>query len=124
VARVLVVDDDPDIVTLVQLQLRQSGYETVGASSGPQALARIEADGLPDVAVLDIRMPGMDGYELLAEIRARGFVELPVIFLSARAQQDDVDRGKAVGAYYLTKPYVSSDLVTAVDRAVAGEQRD
>jgi len=114
-AHVLVVDDDPDILSLVQLQLGHAGHTTRGAPSGPQALATIEADGPPDVAILDIRMPGMSGYELLDELRARGYRELPVIFLSARAEPADINRSTARA--YLTKPYVLSDLLREIEDA-------
>ena len=118
-ARVLIVDDDPDILSLVQLQLRHSGYETRGASSGPDALALIEDEGPPDLAILDIRMPGMNGYELLEEIRRKGLTDMPVIFLTARAQREDLTTGIALGAVYLTKPYAVADLLGEIDRALA-----
>jgi CheY-like chemotaxis protein len=118
-ARVLVVDDDPDILTLFQLQLRRSGHDTTGASSGADALAIVDTQGDPDVAVLDISMPGMDGFELLKALRARPTTHnLPVIFLSARVQPEDIAAGKALGADYLTKPFSPTDLLAAIDRAV------
>ena len=117
-ARVLVVDDDPDILSLVQLQLRQAGHATFGASSGPEALAAVEADGAPDVAILDVRMPGMNGFELLSELRTRGFTDLRVIFLSARAQHEDITNGDTVADAYLTKPYESSELLSEIERVL------
>ena len=117
-ARVLVVDDDPDILSLVQIQLRQAGHITRGASSGPEALAAVDAEGAPDVAILDVRMPGMNGYELLRELRTRGFSHLPVIFLSARAEHEDIADGGTVPDAYLTKPYASSDLLSEIKRVL------
>jgi CheY-like chemotaxis protein len=119
-ARVLVVDDDPDILALVQLQLRHSGYATSGAQSGPEALGSIDAEGPPDVAILDVRMPGMSGYELLDELRARGFRDLPVIFLSARTRRDEVAGGGDAATPYITKPYALSDLLREIELALSG----
>jgi two-component system, OmpR family, response regulator len=113
-ARVLVVDDDPDILSLVQLQLRHAGHTTMGARSGRLALEEIERDGPPDVAIIDVRMPGMSGFDLAAELRARGLRELPVIFLTARARTEDMDSD----GVYVAKPYALSDLLSEVDSAL------
>ena len=119
-ARVLVVDDDPDLLTLVEMQLRHHGHRVVTAASGPEALALVEAKGAPDVAVLDIAMPGMNGLALLTELRARdGLADLPAIFLSARVGPEDIKAGTSLGAVYLTKPYVMSSLLGALETALA-----
>jgi DNA-binding response OmpR family regulator len=118
-ARVLVVDDDPDLLTLVEMQLRHHGHQVSVASSGPQALALIDDKGAPDVAVLDVAMPGMNGLDLLQELRARdGLDELPAIFLSARVGPEDINAGTSLGASYLTKPYVMSALLAAIEGAM------
>lgn len=116
-ARVLVVDDDPDLLTLVGLQLRQHGHKVVTAASGPEALKIVEELGAPEVAVLDVAMPEMNGLELLTKLRALdGMSELPAIFLSARVGPEDIAAGEALGALYLTKPYVMRALLAAIDR--------
>lgn len=118
-ARILVVDDDEDIRGLVQARLRAAGHLVVAASSGPEALAVVGERGAPDLAVLDVSMPGMTGFDLLGELRARdGMAELPVIFLSAKVQEEDVEAGRALGATYLTKPFVASALLSAVEKAL------
>jgi CheY-like chemotaxis protein len=118
-ARVLVVDDDPDLLTLVGLQLRQHGHKVVTAASGPEALAIVAEKGAPEVAVLDVAMPEMNGLELLKQLRASdATAELPAIFLSARVGPEDIAAGQALGAIYLTKPYVMRALLTAIDRLV------
>lgn len=118
-ARVLVVDDDPDLLTLVEMQLRHHGHDVSTASSGPAALAHVEQKGAPDVAVLDVAMPGMNGLDLLRELRSKdGFSQLPAIFLSARVGPDDITAGKSLGATYLTKPYVMSSLLQAIQTAM------
>lgn len=117
-ARVLVVDDDPDLLTLVGLQLRQHGHRVVTAASGPEALAIVAEKGAPEVAVLDVAMPGMNGLELLKHLRAMdGVADLPAIFLSARVGPEDIAAGP-LGAVYLTKPYVMRALLAAIDRLV------
>jgi CheY-like chemotaxis protein len=118
-ARVLVVDDDADIRNLVQARLRAAGHAVVSAASGPEALAVVDEKGSPEVAVLDVSMPGMSGPELLHELRSRdGMGSLPVIFLSARVQEEDVEGGRALGAVYLTKPFVATALIAAVEKVV------
>ena len=115
-ARVLVVDDDPDLLTLVEMQLRHHGHRVITAGSGPDALNLVEDKGRPDLAVLDVAMPGMNGLALLAELRARkGLERLPAIFLSARVGPEDIKAGTSLGAVYLTKPYVMSALLNAID---------
>ena len=119
-SRVLVVDDNSDILDLVGFRLRKAGHEVVTAGSGPEALGAAEASP-PGLAVLDVSMPGMDGLELLGHLRALpGLGELPAIFLSARVQPHDIAAGRALGATYLTKPFVGAALLTAVDAALRG----
>ncbi len=118
-ARVLVVDDDPDILNLVSFRLRQKGHKVISANSSQEALSIVEERGTPDVAVLDVTMPAPDGFELLRLLRAReGAAELPAIFLSARVLPEDIEAGRAMGATYLTKPFVATALINAVEKAV------
>lgn len=118
-ARVLVVDDDPDLLTLVGLQLRQHGHRVVTAASGKEALDVVGEMGAPDVAVLDVAMPEMNGLELLQHLRAREEMsQLPAIFLSARVSPDDIRAGDALDAIYLTKPYVMRALLAAIERLI------
>ena len=116
-ARVLVVDDDPDILALVQRQLQARGHQTLEAGSPQDALALLAGRAAPDVAVLDVTMPRMTGLELAAVLRSReGLQGLPVVFLSARVQPEDVAAGQALDAVYLTKPFRGSALAAAVDK--------
>lgn len=119
-ARVLVVDDDPDILNLVRFQLRRAGHRVATATSADEAEALVDDRGAPDVAVLDVMMPGTDGFELLVRLRARaGMENLPAIYLSARVLPEDVERGASLGAVYLTKPFVASALLAAIQKATS-----
>ncbi len=123
-ARLLVVDDDPDILALVTARCRNAGHKVLTATSGQQAL-EVLGETPPDVAILDVGLPMMTGFELLVELRKReGMTDLPAIFLSARVQQESIDAGRELGATYLTKPFVASALLTAIDRALPTDDGD
>jgi CheY-like chemotaxis protein len=120
-SRLLVVDDDPVVLHLIQLRLKAGGHRIITATSPDEALRVIGERGLPDLAVLDVSMPGMSGLELLARLREHPGAEgLPAVFLSGRVQPRDIEAGRALGATYLTKPFVASALLAAVDRTLAG----
>jgi DNA-binding response OmpR family regulator len=108
---VLVADDDPDIQNLVVLRLERSGYRVLRASDGQEALD-LALSELPDLAVLDITMPKLDGCEVTRSLRAHAeTVGMPVILLTARVQEDDVERGMAAGATdYVKKPFSPQEL--------------
>jgi DNA-binding response OmpR family regulator len=116
---VLVADDDPDILNLVMLRLERDGYEVVGASDGEGALQQA-LERVPDLAVLDVSMPKLDGYEVAQRLRAHeGTREVPIIFLTARAQKSDGARGLEAGASdYVTKPFSTADLRLRVQAAL------
>jgi DNA-binding response OmpR family regulator len=119
-AHVLVVDDDPDLLTLVELQLRHQGHQVSTAPSGPDAIALVTTKGVPDIAVLDVAMPGMNGLELLGHLRALdGAADLPAIFLSARVGAEDIEAGRSLGAEYLTKPYSMNVLIATIKTVLA-----
>lgn len=116
-AKVLVVDDDDDVRNLVRHRTQRAGHRVLTAGSADEALALIAERGAPELVVLDVAMPGMDGLELLDTLRATdGLADLPAIFLSARVQDADIAEGRARGALYLTKPFVANALLNAIDR--------
>ncbi|MFP4148161.1 MAG: response regulator [Nitriliruptoraceae bacterium] len=116
-AKVLVVDDDDDVRNLVRHRAQRAGHRVLTAGSADEALALIAERGAPELVVLDVAMPGMDGLELLDTLRATdGLGDLPAIFLSARVQDADIAEGRARGALYLTKPFVANALLNAIDR--------
>jgi two-component system response regulator ResD len=112
-ARVLVVDDDPTVAEVVSGYLDRAGYLVDRAEDGPTALAGAAAHW-PDLVVLDLMLPGMDGLEVCRRLRGRGPV--PVIMLTARGDEDDRILGLEVGADdYVTKPFSPRELVLRVE---------
>jgi DNA-binding response OmpR family regulator len=108
---IVVADDDDDIVALVAYRLERSGYDIVTAHDGEEAL-RLILEHRPELAVLDVMMPGLDGYELTRRIRQNEATSrMPVILLTARVQEADVTRGFEAGADdYIEKPFSPQEL--------------
>ena len=117
---VLVADDDEDIRSLVSFDLEAEGFEVLQAHDGEAALA-VALGRLPDLAVIDVVMPKLDGYEVTRRIRERTALDrTPVILLTARAQVSDIIRGFHVGADdYVTKPFQPDELRTRVRALVS-----
>jgi DNA-binding response OmpR family regulator len=119
---VLVAEDDADILQLVTTRLARDGFEVLSARNGVDALA-IARERRPSVAVLDVSMPGLDGLEVLQQIRSdeqlRG---MRVLLLTAKAQESDTRRGFAAGAdSYVRKPFSPSDLSARVRALFEGD---
>jgi len=122
---ILVADDDPDILELITFGLRRAGYETLEASDGAHAL-ELAADHDPDLAVLDVMMPLMDGCEVTRRLRAAATTkEMPILLLTALAEESAAERGLAAGAdAYMKKPFSPRLLAERVDALVAGRNGD
>jgi DNA-binding response OmpR family regulator len=112
---VLAADDDEDILELVAFRLERSGYTVLRAKDGEEALALALAER-PDLAVLDVMMPKLDGFELTRCLRAEPATSrMPIILLTARAQDADLEQGFAAGADdYIRKPFSPQELRTRV----------
>lgn len=119
-ANVLVADDDADIRDLVTFKLTQSGHEVVSVEDGPSALAAARESAV-NLALLDIRMPGMSGLDVCRELRAEPATSgLPIILLTARSQEGDVETGFAAGADdYIIKPFSPRELASRVSAVLA-----
>ena len=116
-ARVLVVEDDADIRGIIEFQLRKAGHKVIGATTVAEARDLIAAKGVPEVLVLDVGLPGVTGVDFLAELREQEeTASVAAIFLSARVTPEDISAGQALGAVYLTKPFVATALLQAVER--------
>jgi CheY-like chemotaxis protein len=121
--RVLVVDDDAVIVRLLEVNFRLSGFEVETATSGEEAI-RKAAELHPDVIVMDVMMPGLDGWAVTERLREDpGTAETPIVLLSARVRDDDRSRGYALGVVdYVNKPFDPTDLVEVVRRHLPGAE--
>jgi two-component system alkaline phosphatase synthesis response regulator PhoP len=112
--KILLVDDEPDIVEFLQYNLIQEGFDVISAYDGIEALSKISQK--PDLIILDIMMPKMDGYEVFKKIReTSGFEKLPIIFLTAKAGEANEILGLEIGASdYIQKPISPKKLVARV----------
>ena len=114
---ILVVDDIATNIALVKAMLRNKNYEVISAQSGAQALKIVE-EQKPDIIILDIMMPGMDGYEVLARLRSNEETkDIKVVMLSAISKEEDIQKAMELGADdYITKPIVVKKLHDALDK--------
>ena len=117
--RILICDDDPVILRLLEVNLELEGYDVLTANHGEEAF-EIASRELPDLVILDIMMPRLDGYQTCQKLKAQSSTEqIPVVFLSAKAQASDIEKGKSFGVSdYLTKPFDPNDLLDVVERLV------
>ncbi len=120
---IMIVDDNPDIVTIVKTILEGKGYVVQTAYSGMEVFSRLE-EKKPDLIILDVMLPQMDGLEVLT--RLKGTAEsssIPVILLTAKVQYEDVLGGYKLGAdYYITKPFTSTQLINGIN-LLLGEEK-
>jgi CheY-like chemotaxis protein len=121
VARVLVVEDDHVIRELLVVNLKMEGHDAITAVDGAEAL-RAGAAQAPDVVLLDMMLPGVDGWEVAARLKGdEGTSAIPIVALSARAMQADIERGMALGVdHYVTKPFDPIELMHLVGTLLPG----
>ena len=124
-AQILVVDDEPDILSVLVYHLSREGYRVATAVNGPGALTTAEAEH-PDLIILDLMLPGMDGYEVLQRLRSsESTSSMPVILLTARREEDERVKGFEVGADdYITKPFSARELTLRVDALLRRSQAE
>ncbi|MEK9164019.1 MAG: response regulator, partial [Chloroflexota bacterium] len=114
--RILVVDDEPRMIRFIRMNLELEGYAVFEAADGVRALQQVR-DTLPDLVILDVMMPELDGFETLQDLRE--FSSVPVIMLTARGEEDDRVRGLELGADdYVTKPFSPRELVSRVKAVI------
>jgi len=113
--RVAIVDDDPGIVKVISVILKTNGFEVVNALSGAGAIDMIRAEQ-PDVVLLDIMMPDIDGFEVCRQIKGDPATkDIPVIFVSAKTGMDHMDKGMELGAAgYIIKPFIPAALIAKI----------
>ncbi len=114
--QILVVDDEPNVVVPIQFLLEQRGYNVLIAERGEDALDLIYQHK-PDLVLLDIMLPGIDGYEVCEIVRLNpDYRDVKMIFLTAKGRQVDIAKGMALGADdYITKPYTNAELMTKLE---------
>ena len=115
-SKVLIVDDEPIILMSLEFLLKKSGYKVFIARDGREALDIVEKE-LPDIILLDVMMPEVDGYEVCQKIKNdKETAHIKIVFLSAKTKQEDIDKGYELGAdLYITKPFSTRNLITKVD---------
>ncbi|MBL7158767.1 MAG: response regulator [Candidatus Omnitrophica bacterium] len=115
--KILIVEDSPTMRDMVSYRLQASGYETETASCGEEALKKIK-ELKPDLVLLDVKMPGMNGFEVCQRSKSDPETKaVPIIFLTTAAQESDIIKGKELGADgYLTKPYDGKELIKEIGR--------
>jgi len=121
--KIVLAEDEPQIARLIEFKLKKEGYQVIWKENGEEALKAIKADK-PDLILLDIMMPVMDGYEVLRRLEEdENLKSIPVIMLTARAQERDVVKGIDLGAEdYITKPFHPAELLVRVKR-ILGKSR-
>lgn len=113
-SKVLIVDDEPNIVLSLEFLMNQQGYETRVARDGDEALAEVEGFR-PDLVLLDVMLPRRDGFEVCQRLRADGWSELKILMLTAKGRDVEIEKGLALGADgYVTKPFSTAELVARV----------
>ena len=119
---IMVVDDNPEIVSILQFMLKQKDFNVICAYSGLQLLAGLE-EQKPDLIILDVMMPEMDGLEVLRRLKGSPETSsIPVILLTALDRYENVLSGYKVGAdYYITKPFTKTQLMTGINRLLNGD---
>lgn len=117
--KILIVDDEPNIVMSLEFAFKKQDYEVFIARDGDEALHILE-NQIPDVVLLDIMMPKVDGYQTLTEIRNNPKLkDLKVVFLTAKSKASDVEKGMSLGAdKYLTKPFSIRKVVTEINQLI------
>lgn len=116
-ARILIIEDEKDLVEALKMRLGTNGYEVLVSTDGVDGLNRARAEK-PDLVILDIRLPKMDGYKVCRILKYdENFKMIPIIMLTARVQQADIQQGKEAGAdIYMTKPYKSEELLENIKK--------
>jgi len=119
-AKILIAEDEKDIRELITFSLQYAGYEVIPAVDGQDAVEKVPVVK-PDLIMMDVRMPRMTGYEACAKIKAMDEVkDIPVVFLSAKGQESEIQTGLELGAYeYILKPFAPDELIRKVSDIIA-----
>ena len=118
--KILIIEDDPATQRLVDYSLKQEGYQIITASNGLEGIRKAIGE-TPDLIILDVMLPGLDGFEICYRLKSEpATANLPILMFSAKAQEIDKDTGIKVGADdYLTKPSAPADIIARVEKLLA-----
>lgn len=124
-SKILIAEDERDILDLITFTLEFGGHEVISTSNGVEALEKTRIE-LPDLVLLDVRMPKMTGYEVCKHIKADETIkEIPVVFLSAKGQEVEVNTGYEVGAVdYILKPFAPDQLLDNLDKILINQRAE
>jgi len=122
--KILVADDEPAIRSLITLHLRRRGYEVVTAEDGVRACEAAQSE-VPDLVLLDLMLPGRDGYSVLMNLRSNATTRnVPVVFLTGEAREEHEEISSALGANgFMQKPFSADQLAAVVETALRGKER-
>ena len=117
--KILIVDDEKDLIETVTFRLQASGYEVISANDGKAGLEKVKTEK-PDLVILDIMLPKMDGYKVCGLLKADSrYSKIPIILFTARAQESDIKMGEGVGAnVYITKPFEPQVLMAKIKELI------
>lgn len=124
--KIIIVDDDKFLIDMYSIKFSEHDFEVITASSGDETLKKIDSGWVPDICLVDIIMPGMDGFELVSELKKRPALEkTAVIILSNLGQQEDVNKGLKLGAdgYIVKASATPSEVVTKVTEIVKNKKK-
>lgn len=124
--KVLIIDDDEFLLNMYSVKFRKNGLEVLTSSSGGDAIRRLKEGMIPDAIILDIVMPGMDGFEFLEKIRAEKLVErVPVIVLTNQGQSSDIDRAKNLGiqSYIVKASTIPSEVLSELTKLLESQTK-
>lgn len=115
--KILLVDDEPELVAMVKLRLEANNYEVITAANGRQALEKAKKEN-PDLIILDIMMPKLDGYQVCGALKTnKKYNKIPVVMLTVKSQPDDIKRGEEAGASaYITKPFEAQMMLDEIQK--------
>lgn len=117
--KILIVDDEPNILMSLEFLMKKKGYDVFIARDGAEALEIVDSER-PDIIILDIMMPNVDGYEVCQSVRSdKSMDSSKIIFLSAKSKEEDIKKGMDMGAdLYITKPFSTRDLMKKVAESI------
>lgn len=117
--KILIIEDNVSTVSMLMTRIEYAGYEVVSAPDGESGLIKMK-DEMPDLVLLDVRMPGIDGFEVCRRAKAdKALKKIPVIFVTTASQDSDIKKGKEAGGDgYITKPYDGKDLLKEIKKFV------